>query len=120
MDNHEFWSCKDLQGSLYLAPSQVRACCQRFFVDGKQQGDVVLLDTEKGDLVTIESISHAKNDLIRKINEKERTPCFQCPYLEKKKWDKKEILEMADRMMYHAKSGGRGQVRSTKDILKGV
>jgi len=103
MDNHEFWSCKDLQGSLYLAPSQVRACCQRFFVDGKQQGDVVLLDTEKGDLVTIESISHAKNDLIRKINEKERTPCFQCPYLEKKKWDKKEKLEITHiSLEYHS------------------
>ena len=94
MDNVEFWSCKDLQGSLYLAPSQIRACCQRFFVNGKQEGDVVLLDIEKGDSVSIESISKAKNNLVRRINEKERTPCFQCPYLEKKNWDKSEELQI--------------------------
>lgn len=94
MDNLEFWSCKDLQGSVYLAPSQIRACCQRFFVDGKKEGDVVLLDLAKGDSVSVMSITAAKNNLIRKINEKERTPCFQCPYLEKKIWGKSEKLEV--------------------------
>ena len=86
MDNNEFWSCKDLQGSLYLAPSQIRTCCQRFFVDGKQQGDVVLLNIEKGDAVSVENILKAKNNLIKKINDKEKTPCYKCPYLEKKNW----------------------------------
>jgi len=86
MENNEYWSCKDLQGSLYLAPSQIRTCCQRFFVDGKQQGDVVLLEIEKGDEVSIEGIFKAKKDLIKKINDKERTPCYKCPYLQKKNW----------------------------------
>jgi organic radical activating enzyme len=94
MINNEYWSCKDLEGSLYLAPSQIRACCQRFFVDGKQQGDVVLLDIEKGDQVSIYDILSAKNELIKKINEKKRTPCFKCPYLEKKNWNKTENLEI--------------------------
>jgi organic radical activating enzyme len=94
MENNEYWSCKDLQGSLYLAPSQIRTCCQRFFVDGKQQGDVVLLDIDNGDEVSIEGIFKAKKDLIKKINDKERTPCYKCPYLQKKNWGANPTLQI--------------------------
>lgn len=103
MSKEEFWSCKDLQGSAYLAPSQVRACCQRFFVDGKQQGDVVLLDTEKKDHVSSNSIMLAKQNLITRINNKEKTPCFGCPYLEKKHWAKSDLSQISHLSLeYHS------------------
>jgi len=34
------WSCTDLQGSLFLAPDEIRTCCKRFFVNGEMRGDV--------------------------------------------------------------------------------
>lgn len=83
----EHYSCKDLQSSIYLAPTQVRACCQRFFVNGIQQGDVVLLDVEKGDLVNSETIYQAKRQLIKLINDNKPSPCSGCPYIEKRDWD---------------------------------
>ena len=88
----EYFSCKDLQSSVYLAPSQIRACCQRFFVDGVQQGDVVLLEVSKGDLVDGETIYKAKQNLIDLINKNEPNPCKGCPYIEKRVWDKNETL----------------------------
>jgi pyruvate-formate lyase-activating enzyme len=47
-----------------------------------------------GDVISIENILNAKNSLIKKINEKERTPCYKCPYLEKKNWGETENLEI--------------------------
>lgn len=81
-----FYSCPDLQHSLYLAPSKVRTCCQRFFVEGKQEGDVVLLDVAKGDQVTAETILSSKLRLISEINSGKKTACYGCPYLQKKAW----------------------------------
>jgi|LauGreDrversion4_2_1035121.scaffolds.fasta_scaffold16087_2 pyruvate-formate lyase-activating enzyme len=86
MEN-DFYSCPDLQQSVYLAPSKVRTCCQRFFVDGKQEGDVVLLDVTKGDQVTAETILGSKLRLIKEINSGEMTACSGCPYLQKKDWE---------------------------------
>lgn len=88
----EYLSCRDLQSSVYLAPTQVRACCQRFFLNGVQQGDVVLLDIEKGDAVNSETIYHSKQNLIKLINNNKPNPCTGCPYIEKKEWDKNESL----------------------------
>jgi len=89
---NEYFSCKDLQSSVYLAPTQVRACCQRFFVNGIQQGDVVLLDVEKGDAVNAETIYNSKQSLIELINTKKPNPCNGCPYIEKRVWDINETL----------------------------
>lgn len=88
----EYLSCRDLQSSVYLAPTQVRTCCQRFFLNGVQQGDVVLLDIEKGDAVNSETIYHSKQNLIKLINNNKSNPCTGCPYIEKKDWDKNESL----------------------------
>lgn len=83
-----FYSCTDLQHSVYLAPSKVRTCCQRFFVKGKQQGDVVLLDAERGDEFSPLNVLNAKLKLVQAINSGEKTDCFGCPYLQKKPWRK--------------------------------
>ena len=37
------YGCEDLQGSIYFAPNVLRHCCQRFFVNGKMQGDVEIM-----------------------------------------------------------------------------
>ena len=66
------YSCSDLHHSLYLAPNQIRTCCKRFFIDGKQRGDVVLLD-QLETTPTIKEITHAKQELYSKINTVEKT-----------------------------------------------
>ena len=82
-----YFSCPDIQHSIYLAPSKVRTCCQRFFVQGKQEGDVVLLDVAKGDEVSAQTILNSKLQLIELINSGEKTACYGCPYLQKKEWE---------------------------------
>ena len=39
----KYYSCKDIEGSLYIAPNEIRACCQRFFYKGEMRGDVNFL-----------------------------------------------------------------------------
>ncbi|MDI6774079.1 MAG: glycosyltransferase [Verrucomicrobiota bacterium] len=82
------WSCSDLHGSLFLAPTQIRACCKRFFVDGRMRGDVCLLDTNNsgsGQFVA-RNILEAKQRLLDRINSGEPTGCEGCPFLEFKDW----------------------------------
>ena len=100
-----FYSCPDLQQSVYLAPSKVRTCCQRFFVEGKQEGDVVLLDVAKGDRVTAETILGSKLRLIGEINSGDKTACYGCPYLQKKAWgtlDKENFQVKHLSLEYHS------------------
>ena len=40
--------CKYIQDSLYVAPNEIRACCQRFFHNGEIRGDAKLLDITEG------------------------------------------------------------------------
>jgi len=74
-------SCKDLEASLFLAPTEIRACCKRFFVDGKQKGDVVLLDANAD--ISYTDIIQAKQRLIKDINTGSCSECSGCPYLER-------------------------------------
>ena len=37
-------TCKDLEESLYVAPNELRSCCQRFFHKGKIRGDAKLIN----------------------------------------------------------------------------
>jgi len=80
------WGCKDLAHSAYLGPSEVRACCKRFFVGGEQRGDVVLLKQPAE--FTPETILAAKLKLLDSINAGEETSCSGCPWLEFKNWTK--------------------------------
>ena len=78
------WSCVDLQGSLFLAPDEVRTCCKRFFVDGEMKGDMKLVNAAH---VSVENILAAKQELIDGINKGEPTPCSGCPFMEFKEWE---------------------------------
>ena len=56
MQKKKFYSCEDLQGSVYLGPNALRHCCQRFFVNGKMEGDVELFKVNKGDDISVKDI----------------------------------------------------------------
>ena len=74
-------SCKDLNSSIFLAPDEIRACCKRFFYNGKQKGDVVLLKAKKE--INLEDINIKKDELIKRINMNEAEECEGCPYIER-------------------------------------
>ena len=76
-------SCKDLDSSLFLGPNEIRACCKRFFVNGEQKGDVVLLEANPE--ITLSDINEAREDLIARINREEAPECEGCPYIERQK-----------------------------------
>jgi len=80
------WSCIDLHHSVFLAPSEVRTCCKRFFVDGEMRGDVVLTRAAGGAEMGVARIMAAKEELHRAINRGEPTACTGCPFLEFKAW----------------------------------
>lgn len=76
------WSCYDIHNSIFLGPSEIRACCKRFFDDGKIKGDVVLLKKD----FSIKNILKAKKDLYTSINKGQSEECRNCPFLEFKEW----------------------------------
>ena len=60
MQKNKFYSCEDLQGSVYLGPNVLRHCCQRFFVNGKMEGDVEIFKVNKGDDISVANIIKKK------------------------------------------------------------
>ena len=92
------WSCTDLQGSLFLAPNEVRTCCKRFFVDGEMKGDVKLVDAKDA---TPGKILEAKKSLIASINKGEKNDCSGCNFMEFKEWEPIEPLKIKYLSMEH-------------------
>ena len=85
-------SCKDLNSSLFFGPAEIRACCKRFFVDGEQKGDVVLLNAAKD--INYKQIVSAKQNLLRKINTGTSQECSGCPYIGRYKLEKtQEVID---------------------------
>ena len=60
MKKNKLFSCEDLQGSIYFGPNALRHCCQRFFVDGKMEGDVEILKVKSDNDISVENIISAK------------------------------------------------------------
>lgn len=83
----EIWSCSDLQGSIYFAPTEIRACCKRFFVGEKRKGDVPLFQIKGSQKFEFQDIVHARLALIERVNTNKESECTGCPYLEKKVWE---------------------------------
>ena len=71
-------SCIYIQKAIYLAPHEVRACCQRFFVDGKMKGDVVLIMLEGERDIEYSEVVEAKKTLIEGINNGADDRCSGC------------------------------------------
>lgn len=92
MSDGKFYSCEDLQESLFLGPDEIRTCCKRFFHEDELRGDVVLLKTSGVEQPTANLILEAKNKLIENINKGVKTDCSGCPWLRKDSWDRLDKL----------------------------
>ena len=80
-------SCTFLQSALYIAPNDVRTCCQRFFVRGELKGDVSLNISPEAGALTYEMVVDAKKDLVKHINDGTDDRCTGCPLLQEADWD---------------------------------
>lgn len=89
------WSCYDLHHSVFLGSDEIRACCKRFFVNGKKKGDVVLYKIKPEDKAQdiYHKILENKQALFNKINAGIADECNGCPHLEFKKYDDIEPLK---------------------------
>lgn len=79
-------SCKYIQNAVYLAPDELRACCQRFHVNGVMKGDVVLGKLGNHEKLTENKILDLKEQLLSDINSGQDLRCDGCSYLIDKEW----------------------------------
>jgi glycosyltransferase involved in cell wall biosynthesis/organic radical activating enzyme len=83
------WSCWDIQHSMFLASDEIRACCKRFFYEGKQKGDVVITTISQNmqGAEVYQSFLNKRKDLYVNVNKGEQTECMGCPYLKFENWN---------------------------------
>jgi len=84
-------SCRFLQRAIYYAPDELRHCCKRYYHKEKMMGDVKIFSLNNNLDVSLDRIIKAKKEIIKKINNKEKTDCLGCPVLEKNEW--KDVSE---------------------------
>ena len=77
----KYYSCKDIESSLYIAPNEIRACCQRFFHKGKMRGDAKLLDIKDDVTPKAEDIINSRKKLFNEIQHNNSESCNGCPFL---------------------------------------
>ncbi len=73
--------CKYIVDSLYVAPNEIRACCQRFFYNGEMRGDAKLLDITEGVTPTAEDIKLSREKIFNEIQNDKKKDCEGCKYL---------------------------------------
>ncbi len=79
-------SCIHIQQSIYLSPYEIRACCQRFFVNGKMKGDVALVTLEEPRNIDYSEVIKAKEELVKGINNGTDDRCSGCFLLKEENW----------------------------------
>ena len=77
----KYYSCKDIESSLYIAPNEIRACCQRFFYKGKMRGDAKLLEIKNDVTPKAKDIINSRKKLFKKIQLNDSDSCNGCPFL---------------------------------------
>ena len=77
----KYKSCKDLEKSIYLAPNEIRSCCQRFFFKGKLRGDAKILDIDKNNSPKPSDIQERRKILFEDIQKDKVESCLGCPHL---------------------------------------
>ena len=80
-----FKTCKDLEESLYIAPNEIRSCCQRFFYDGKMRGDAKLIDIKENVTPTFKDLKKAREKMFDEIQDDKNEDCKGCPFITKTK-----------------------------------
>lgn len=111
------WSCYDLHHSVFLGSDEIRACCKRFFVDGKKKGDVVLykIKPEDNPQNIYQKILENKQALFNRINAGIADECNGCPHLEFKKYNDIKPLKFEKiSFEYHSVCNMRCQYCSEK------
>jgi poly(ribitol-phosphate) beta-N-acetylglucosaminyltransferase len=101
-------SCIYLQKAIYLAPNEIRACCQRFFLNGKMKGDVPLVTLNEARNVSFQEVINAKKMLIDSINNGTDQLCLGCPQLATDEWndvesEKINVLSIEDHSLCNMK-----------------
>jgi len=76
----KFKTCSSLEKSLYIAPNEIRACCQRFFYKGKMRGDAKLL-TVTDNAPSATDIKEARQKLFEEIQDDKNEDCKGCIFL---------------------------------------
>ena len=74
-------TCKSLEQSLYVAPNEIRACCQRFFYEGKMRGDAKLLEIKEDVTPSAADIKDAREKLFNEIQDDKNQDCRGCIFL---------------------------------------
>ena len=78
-------TCKDLEESLYVAPNELRSCCQRFFHKGKIRGDAKLINIKDNITPTAADIKKAREKIFDQIQKDENEDCKGCIFLKETK-----------------------------------
>jgi poly(ribitol-phosphate) beta-N-acetylglucosaminyltransferase len=78
-------TCQDLEESLYIAPNEIRSCCQRFFHKDKMRGDAKLIAIKDGITPTANDIKKAREKIFDEIQKDKNEDCLGCPFLKKTK-----------------------------------
>ena len=69
-------TCKDIEGSLYVAPNEIRACCQRFFYKGEIRGDAQLITIKDGQTPTNSDLLKARKKIFEQIQKNEKNNLY--------------------------------------------
>jgi poly(ribitol-phosphate) beta-N-acetylglucosaminyltransferase len=80
-----FKTCRDLEQSLYVAPNEIRSCCQRFFFDGKMRGDAKLINIKDNITPTSDDLKKAREKMFNEIQNDKNEDCKGCPFITKTK-----------------------------------
>jgi len=78
-------SCKYLEEALYVAPNEIRACCQRFFYNGKMRGDAKLLSIVENKTPKSSDIAKARKKNFDEIQLGKNNDCKGCIFLKETK-----------------------------------
>ena len=74
-------TCRDIENSLYIAPNEIRSCCQRFFHKGKIRGDAKLIKIKEGKTPTIKDLVEARKKILDEIQNDKNEDCLGCPFI---------------------------------------
>jgi poly(ribitol-phosphate) beta-N-acetylglucosaminyltransferase len=75
-------TCADIENSIYIAPNEIRSCCQRFFYEGKMRGDAKLIEIKEGLTPSIDEIISARKKILEQIQNDENEDCKGCPLIQ--------------------------------------
>ena len=94
LEQKKTYSCPALHHSIYMAPNELRHCCQRFFVNNKMKGDVQIFPVKTDKDISAKKILEEKKKLYKSINKGEENACSGCPYLIYDHWPELKKLEI--------------------------